>query len=398
MIIRVLGVYLLLLVTSCNATIPYLVSLKSTETIESFLNYDILYPKSQQVKALISNSFSFGNFTGFSGNFSKAVLDRLKRCPLVAEVTPDIILKAFDVTTQEDAPRHLARISRKKKLKSGTYFEYRYNSKSQGKGVNAYVLDSGVQLKHPEFENRGKFGTDFTKEGSGDTNGHGTHVAGIIGSKTYGVAKEVDIYEVKVLDKNGSGSLSTIISAIEFVVNHRTRSGRPGVANLSLGAYKNSVLNKAIDAAYNTGLVMVVAAGNSNINACLSSPAGAESALTVGAIDDYSDALASFSNWGECVDVFASGVYVQSLSPFFDEPQHLSGTSMAAPSVAGLVANLMSEGVPYSKVKSTLIEMSLKDKIPKSSLLLRRRTPNRIAYNGIEEYDSDSGSDSDDDD
>ncbi|KAK6197912.1 peptidase S8/S53 domain-containing protein [Scheffersomyces amazonensis] len=389
-------IYIVLLVGGqvVEGSVPYLVSLKPSESLQSFLAYDILYPKTQRVKALISNTFSIGNFSGFSGNFSKTVIERLKKCPLVSEITPDIQIKALEINVQEDAPRHLARISRRKKLKSGTYFEYQYNSKAQGQGVNAYVLDSGIKVNHPDLQGRAIFGADFTKEGSGDSNGHGTHVAGIIGSETYGVAKQVTIIEVKVLDSSGSGSLSTIISALEFAVNHRMRSGKPGVANLSLGAYKNSVLNRAVNEAFNTGLVVVVAAGNSNINACISSPASAETAITVGAIDDYSDTLASFTNWGECVDIFASGVYVASLG-LNDDPQYSSGTSMASPAVAGLVANLLSQGVNVSQVKSKLISMAIKDKIPRTSLLLRQKTPNRIAYNGIEEYDSDSETDED---
>ncbi|EAZ62753.2 subtilase-type proteinase [Scheffersomyces stipitis CBS 6054] len=377
----------------------YLISLKNNESLEAFFKYDILRPATEQVRALLTNSFSIGNFTGFVGDFSKTNLERLKRCPLVNEITPDVIFKAYGTTTQEQAPRHLARLSSKKKLKSGKSYQYVYNDDYTGSGVYAYVLDSGVAIGHPEFQGRARFGKDFTSQGSGDSNGHGTHVAGIIGSSTYGVSKNVEIIEVKVLDSSGSGSLSTIISALEFSVNHRKRSGKMGVANLSLGSFRNGVLNSAINAAADTGLVVIVAAGNSNINACLSSPASAEGAITVGAIDDYNDSLASFSNWGECVDIFASGAYVKSVNAAdYNNPETLSGTSMASPAVCGLAANLLSEGVPPHKIKSKLLSLSLKDQIKRSSLFLRRGTPNRIAYNGIDdEYRDDTDSDSDDD-
>lgn len=225
-------------------------------------------------------------------------------------------------------------------------------------------------------------------------------MAGLIGSRTYGAAKKVNIIEVKALDRKGAGSLSTIISAIEFTVNHRKNSGRQGVANLSLGAARNKVLNQAIEAAVKTGLVMVVAAGNSNVNACLSSPASAKSAITVGAIDDRSDGIASFSNWGECVDVFASGAYVASVNAQdYNKPQILSGTSMSAPIVTGFISTLLSKGVKPKNIREEVINMAATNRIPKSSVFLRIKTPNRIAYNGLgrTETDSDSNSDSDSD-
>lgn len=392
------AVYCFLLLTLVSAN-RYLISLKSTETLDSFFKYDINYPLGQRAKAFVSDMFSIGNFSGFSGDFSKSVMERLKKCPMIADITPDINVKAYELVTQEDAPRHLARLSQRKKLMED--FKYVYNSLSSGLGVNAYVLDSGIEITHPEFEKRAKIGRDFTEEGSGDINWHGTHVAGIIGSKLYGVSKNVNIIEIKALDQTGAGSLSTVIAAIEFAVNHRKDSGKPGVANLSLGAVKNKVLNMAIEAAVDTGLVVVVAAGNSNVNACMTSPASADSAITVGAIDDHFDSISSFSNWGECVDIFASGTAVHSVNARNTErSQVLSGTSMSAPIISGLAANLLSEGVPPASVKDTIIELSTKKKIPRSSLFFKKRTPNRIAYNGMEtmpDEESDSESDSDED-
>lgn len=353
------------------------------------MNYDLTYPKSLQVQQLISNSFSFGNFNAFAGSFSKEIIDRLKRCPLVAEVTPDIMLKAYEIFKQDDAPRHLARLSRKKRLNPHRNYSYYFDSNYIGMQVNAYVLDSGVQIYHPEFEGRAIHGRDFTRDGPGDVNGHGTHVAGIIGSRTYGVAKNVQIVEVKALNDKGAGSLSTIIAAIEFAANHRLQSGRMGVANLSLGAYKNAMLNSAIEKAVRAGLVIVAAAGNSNIDACLTSPASSGAAITVGAIDDFNDSLANFSNFGECVDVFSSGAYVESINiKDSSKPLILSGTSMSAPIVTGLVANLLSEGIPPHLIKETLMKRSVKNRMHLTALHLKKRTPNRIAYTGIEYEES----------
>lgn len=393
------SIVLLLLNFQCIFAIPYLVSLKLPETLETFLTYDVKYPQSQRIKSLIGDTFTIGNFTIMSGNFTKVALERLKRCPLVADISPDTIINAFEIEEQYNCPRHLARLSLYNKLGNDD-FSYFYDSQYAGQGVNAYVIDSGVAVEHPEFQGRASTGYDFTNEGSGDTNGHGTHVAGLIGSSTYGAAKKVNIIEVKALDRKGAGSLSTIISAIEFTVNHRKKSGRQGVANLSLGAARNKVLNQAIEAAVKTGLVMVVAAGNSNVNACLSSPASAKSAITVGAIDDRSDGIASFSNWGECVDVFASGAYVASVNAQdYNKPQILSGTSMSAPIVSGFISTLLSKGVKPKNVREELINMAATNRIPRSSVFLRIKTPNRIAYNGLgrEKTDSDSDSDSDSD-
>ncbi|KAI3402805.2 hypothetical protein KGF56_004479 [Candida oxycetoniae] len=364
----------------------YFVSLRTSESLDNFMAYDLKYPKHLQVRNLISASVAIGDFKGFSGKFSKEIIDRLKRCPLVQEITEDLTFKTFDYRIQEDAPRHLARISRRRRMKPNKQYPYIFDDEFMGQGVNAYVIDSGVEVDHPEFQGRALPGYDFTNEGSGDSNGHGTHVAGIIGSTTYGVAKNVNIVEVKALNSKGAGSLSTILSAIDFTVKHRLESGKLGVANLSLGAYKNHVLNRAIEQATKTGLLFVVAAGNSNINACMTSPASSKYAITVGAIDDYNDSVAGFSNWGECVDLFASGAYVKSVdAKNHDKSQVLSGTSMASPIVTGLVANLLSEGVEPHMIKSELLKMAAKNRITKSSLFLRKHTPNRIVYNGIKE-------------
>ncbi|KAI5955535.1 hypothetical protein KGF57_003668 [Candida theae] len=380
---------LLLIALVCSwaaADEPYFVSLKTTETLDNFMEYDRKYPKHLQVQDRINSLVSIGDFKGFAGNFSKEVIDRLKRCPLIQDITEDLTFKNLEYEIQDDAPRHLARVSRRKRLRPNKQYPYIYDNQFMGQGVIAYVIDSGVEVNHPEFEGRASAGIDFTNEGSGDTNGHGTHVAGLIGSATYGVAKNVNIVEVKALNSEGAGSLSTVLSAIDFVVNHRIESGMKGVANLSLGAYKNHVLNKAIAHATKTGLLFVVAAGNSNIDACLTSPASSKYAITVGAIDDYNDSVAGFSNWGKCVDLFASGAFVESVNAKNPSMSSvLSGTSMASPIVTGMVANLLSEGVVPSQVKHKLLKMAAKNRITKSSLFLRKHTPNRIVYNGVKE-------------
>lgn len=381
----------------------HLIVLKASESLESFMKYDTTYPVAHRVKKFIGKSFQIGNFNAFSGNFSKLALDRLKRCPMVAEITPDITVQAFDVEEQKNSPKHLAQLSQSdvSNHKRNIYY---YDGNASGLNVNAYIIDSGIETSHSEFEGRAYLGKDFTHEGSGDTNGHGTHVAGIVGSKTYGVAKDVNLIEVKALDKLGQGSLSTILTAIEYVVNHRKQSLNPGVANLSLGATKNNVLNRVIDAASETGLVIVVAAGNLNIDACKTLPASAKLAITVGSVDDSTIGIAEFSNWGLCVDIFASGVAVASVhARHMSQPQLLSGTSMSAPIVSGLIANLLSLGVSPFDVKKHMVDLALKGKISPTSLKGKYKTPNRMAYNGLDpeapadDSDSDSEYSSDED-
>lgn len=375
-------------IASCVGS-PYLVSLQNSETMDAFMTYDLTYPSENQLQQKISHSFSIGNFSGFIGDFSEQNLARLKRCPLILDVTPDQMIHAYGLVTQERAPRHLARISRAQRMWPGIKYPYIFDCEHDGRGVNAYVVDSGVELNHPEFEGRAVFGKDLIGDGSGDVNGHGTHVAGLIGSRTYGLSKGVNIIEVKALNVNGSGTLSNIVLALEFAVNHRRESGKNGVVNLSLGSVKNFLLDNVISEAAKTGLVVVAAAGNSNIDACLTSPASSVEAITVGAIDDMNDSVTVFSNWGDCVDIYASGSSVPSVNinhPY--KPLILSGTSMAAPIVSGLVANLLSEGIQPENVKQALISRSVKSRMYWSTFLQRRRSPTRIACNQLNKKDN----------
>lgn len=372
------------------------VSLKDNESFEEFYSSDLKYPEDLRVRDHIASTFSIGKFKGFVGDFTKKMVDRLSKCPYVSEVTPNIVVNAFETTVQSDPPRHLGRISQRKRLKKD--YSFVYDTNASGLNVMVYIIDSGIEIGHPEFQGRAKEGKDLTREGTGDKNGHGTHVAGLIGSKTYGVAKKVDIIEVKALSNDGSGSLSTIIAALEYAVNHRLTANKPGVANLSLGAAKNPILNKAIDAAVDSGLVIVVAAGNSNINSCKTSPGSAINAITVGSIDDKTDAMTPFSNWGDCVDILAPGVQIQSVDlQQVDSPKSLTGTSMSAPIVTGIAANLLSAGIKPKNVKKVIIAMATDGKVKRTSLFLKGNTPNRIAYLSINSLDTDSDSDYDSD-
>ncbi|GAV53878.1 hypothetical protein ZYGR_0AK03800 [Zygosaccharomyces rouxii] len=426
---RVSPVLFSLLIGSVSAE-EYLIRFKSPNGFQFFMESAKDHTKTfkEFFHNKISRTFSFGSFRGITVDISQDVVEKIRNNPLVAELVPNIQFKAFDdvsdlpelelhysgdnrsdesgdddgynpykVKVQDEAPRHLARLSRRASLpyefddehKYEESFNYYYYKWHKGRSVNAYIIDTGIYKDHEDFCGRAVFGQDFTGEGPGDGNGHGTHVAGIVGSRTFGVAKKVNLVEVKALNNRGQGNLTTVISAVEFAVNHCRSSGKKGcVANLSLGAIRNSVINQAIKAAYEAGLIVVVAAGNSNINSCWNSPASAPEAITVGAFDDRTDTIAKFSNWGPCVDIFASGVKVKSLSAFPPhKPIMFSGTSMASPSVTGFVAILLDKGVEPEKVKDKIVELSTPDILQKRTLFFKPGTPNRIIFNGVEKDD-----------
>ncbi|CCD26625.1 Rrt12p NDAI_0I00560 [Naumovozyma dairenensis CBS 421] len=410
-----------------TAAHEYLVSLKNSDSIQSFM--DSTYAHGQLMKdylhGKISKTFSFGSFRGLTVNLTKDVVSAIKENPLVVDVVPNMKIHAFDyddfenndgyddikqpeelfdknsylVKVQNGAPRHLARLSRRMPLPydfddKDAYndsLSYYYSKWHQGTDVNAYIIDSGIDINQEEFEGRATHGLDLTGEGPGDRNGHGTHVAGLVGSKTYGVAKNVTLVEVKALDRQGSGSLITVISALEFVVNHCGKSkSKKCVANLSLGAFMMPLLNEAIKATVDSGVVVVVAAGNGNIDACWCSPASEKSAITVGAFDDRIDTIAKFSNWGSCVDIFAPGVAISSLSIKDNQKSvEFSGTSMASPQVAGIVSILLDQGVENEDIRDYLFELATDDVFQKRTLLFKPRTPNRITFNGISKKDED---------
>lgn len=245
----------------------------------------------------------------------------------------------------------LSRISRR----DGVTDTYSYHH--DGEGVNAYIIDTGVFLEHQDFEGRAKWGATFTGDNNDkDCNGHGTHVAGIVGGKTYGVAKKVDIIAVKVLNCMGSGSFSGIIDGVAWVADQHKAKGRPSVANMSLGGSRNIALDNAVEAMIKAGVSTAVSAGNNNIDACNHS-VRTDLAITTGA-SDVADVRSVFSNYGKCVDVFAPGTNIESTyigSP--DTTRVLSGTSMASPHACGAAAQILSAHNDFTpqQVKSHLI-------------------------------------------
>lgn len=216
-----------------------------------------------------------------------------------------------------------------------------YHHVSGGSGVDVYVVDTGIDTKHPEFEGRAVWGTNTVDILNTDCNGHGTHVAGTIGSKTFGLAKKTSLIAVKTLDCRGSGSFSGIVKGLEYVVNNRrSKGGKTSVVNMSLGGPASSTINSAVKQLITAGIHVVVAAGNENSDACNTSPASESSVVTVGATNSR-NYMASFSNWGKCVDILAPGENILSTT-IGGKSGTMSGTSMACPHVAGAFALILS--------------------------------------------------------
>ncbi|MDQ3288425.1 MAG: S8 family peptidase [Pseudomonadota bacterium] len=307
---------------------------------------------------------------GFAVDASEQNVARLLNDPRVEYVEEDSMV--YPTTTQSGATWGLDRVDQRDRPLNGTYI---YTPTASN--VRVYVIDSGILASHTQFGGRVLAGATAISDGRGssDCNGHGTHVAGTIGGSTWGVAKAVKLVPVRVFGCTGGSANSTIISGIDWV---RANAVRPAVANMSLGGGASSATDTATNNLINSGVTVVVAAGNDNANACNYSPARVANAITVGSTSS-NDYRSSFSNYGSCVNIFAPGSSIKSAwYTSTSATNTISGTSMASPHVAGAAALYLSgnTGASPATVRSALYNKSTTGRL----YSIGSGSPNRLLY------------------
>ncbi|WP_307663408.1 S8 family peptidase [Streptomyces sp. V1I1] len=312
---------------------------------------------------------------GFSTTMSRAKAAELAADPRVAYVEQNSTVRLNE--TQANATWGLDRVDQRNLPLSKSYT---YNTSASN--VNAYIIDTGIRTSHSEFGGRASVGTDTVGGGQNgqDCQGHGTHVAGTVGGKTYGVAKGVKLIAVRVLDCSGSGTTAGVIAGVDWVT---ANAKKPAVANMSLGGSANTSLDNAVKKSIASGVSYAIAAGNGIIlglpaNACNYSPARVPEAITVGATDS-SDRRASFSNYGTCLDLFAPGVNITSAWKDNDTATNtISGTSMATPHTVGVAALYLSTHATATpaQVRDALVNNATSGKVQDP----RTGSPNKLLY------------------
>ncbi|PVU96865.1 hypothetical protein BB559_002234 [Furculomyces boomerangus] len=353
----------------------YIVMLKESagsnkQKFNSHLNFVKTFAKIANTKAN-SNTNEIdqvydGEFFGYAGSFDEDVLQYIRY--------------------SED--NGINKCSRKT-VGKGPY-NYIYNPDG-GKGVSVYVFDTGVNIYHEDFEGRAQYGiVTSPNTDPKDNMGHGTHVSGTIAGKTLGVAKKANIISVKVFSQNGTSTASGFLRGISFAVNdhvNKTKLAKANntplpksVANASLGTGVSLTINNAVDTSNRVGVTFIVSAGNVNKDACLYSPASSPTSICVGAIDNY-DVRSVYSNYGNCTNIFGPGNFIRSTwYTSNNSTAVLSGTSMASPHVAGIVAIYQSfsgpKPYPYDVIKSLIINNGTTGLITNPGPL----SPNIIAY------------------
>ncbi|WP_322976469.1 S8 family peptidase [Acinetobacter pittii] len=299
-----------------------------------------------------------------------AFVEAMKKNPKVVSVENDTIMKV-DATTQSNPDWGLDRIDQK-----NLPLDSAYSYLQTGSGTTAYIVDTGILSTHQQFSGRVLSGYTAISDGNGtsDCHGHGTHVAGTVGGSTYGVAKNVSLVPIRILGCDGSGASSNVIAGLDWILKN---GKKPAVVNMSLGGEANASLDSAVENLFNNGYVMVVAAGNSNTDACSSSPARVSKAITVAATDS-TDTRASYSNYGSCVDIFAPGSQINSSWIGSNTATKvLNGTSMATPHVVGVVAEML-QSTPTAAPQT--ISTNLLNQASNNVVKNPSGSPNRLLY------------------
>lgn len=308
---------------------------------------------------------------GFAGEFTDRAIANMRGNANVILIEPDGVATAVAAGSQSGATWGLDRVDTLALQIDGTY-----NYPATGTGVTAYVIDTGI-AKHDDFGDRLAAGYNSVrgKNTTDDCNGHGTHVAGTTGGRTYGIAKAVTLVPVRVLDCRGSGTWSGVIAGIDWVTKEHDAE-ELAVANMSLGGGGNSSVDTAVTNLVNDGVSVAVAAGNDGKDACSYSPARAPAALTIGATDS-SDTRTSWSNFGTCLDLFAPGLNITS-TWLKNGTKTISGTSMATPHVAGAAAILLEQNplLTPAGVDAELTEVSTDGRVQSPGV----GSPNELLY------------------
>jgi subtilisin family serine protease len=305
--------------------------------------------------------------TGFAAELNAGQLNALRHHPAVDYVEQDQEVRAAAV------PWNLDRIDQRSLPLNGVYNP----AGTPGTGVRAYVIDTGIYTAHTQFGGRASNVYDATGGNGVDCNGHGTHVAGIIGATAYGVANQVRLHGVRVLNCTGSGTTSGVIAGVDWV---RVNRVNPAVANMSVGGGFSSALNTAVNNLASSGVFVSVGAGGDNGDACSVSPASAALAMTVAA-STSTDARASYTNYGSCVDIYAPGSSIISTwHTSTTATNTLSGTSMAAPHAAGVAARYKAT---YGDAATATVDAWIKNRATLNVISGNPTgTPNRLLYIG----------------
>ncbi|CAO3653567.1 unnamed protein product [Cunninghamella echinulata] len=359
-----------------------------------FMNW--LHPKEDNFG--IKHVYDTPSLKGYSGKFDKNMLQAIRSSEDVAYVENDG--NAYLTTLERNAPWGISRVSQRKTLKINNFNKYYYDETTAGEGVKVYTIDTGINVEHVDFEGRAVRGKNFVlNEPEDDLHGHGSHIAGTAAGKKYGVAKKTQLVAVKAMNKDGHGEISNVIKSLDWVIeshlkdvqqqqqyNQTSSSFKGSVINISLSYEYSKSLNAAVNSAVEAGLHVVVAAGNANESACNSSPSSAELPIIVGA-STIDDERASFSNYGECVDVFSPGHRIESAWIGSRYTTLIaSGTSTAAPHVSGLAAYLLSQtehGMNPKEMKEKIKSLATKDILKN----IGEGSPNLLVYNGYESKD-----------
>lgn len=371
-------------VPALNVTGKYIVTLKpgiAVRDVESHMGWVKGVHKRNlangQDVAGVDQVFDILDFHAYSGQFDDATLEEIRNSGDVVDIEPEQIYTISAVTSQANAPWGLASAS--SRTRGAT--TYRYDD-SAGSGTFAYVVDTGINIDHQDFEGRAVRGVNQAGGAFVDSVGHGSHVAGTIAGKTFGIAKAATVVDVKVFTGQ-QASTSTIIAGFNWAINDIQSKNRVGkaVINMSLGGPASSAFNAAVENAFAVGILSIIAAGNSNARVTNQSPASAPSAFVVGAIDSQWRE-ASFSNFGAQVDVLAPGVQIRSAwIGSTTAVNTIDGTSMATPHVVGVAAYLMAlENITSpAALRARLLALATTGQASN----LKSQTPNRVLFNGV---------------